>query len=396
MLSRIDEDRYAVDKDTMQASVMVGLFGDTLYQEGKGEVDTAAVLNDKAYVAIFFGAAWSESCKDFIPPLVEVYKKLVEDNSFEIVYVPVSVAGRPRDSCQELMPWPAVPVHRTSVHKRLTRRFQIRQIPMLVLLDRHGETIHRDISPAVIVDGGDRFPWTEKRHTNIKQMLGDSFIKGDGSSVSIEELDGKYIGVLFSASWHWTCRRFQRLLEYTYENVEQPFEIVSVDFTADMPWLAMPCYELKQKLGEVFRVEECPMLIIIDPEGNLVTTEGVEIVNKDPKGTYFPWNPKPLYDLFTLDPEIIGEMKDTVTIVILCEGCSEETKAALQDQMLPVAADHFEQAKSSGCGSGILFFIATDTNDVIHQIRLSCGLGEPTATPQMVMSFVGWCHIYAV
>ena len=120
MLSRIDETAV---KDTMKPSVMAGLFGDTLY----GDVDTAAALNDKAYVAIFFGAAWSGSCKQFIPPLVEVYKKLVEDKgaSFEIVYVPVSVAGRPRDdeeSFEELvalMPWLAV--DRKSVHKRLTR-----------------------------------------------------------------------------------------------------------------------------------------------------------------------------------------------------------------------------------------------------------------------------------
>ena len=87
MLSRIDETAV---KDTMKPSVMAGLFGDTLY----GDVDTATALNDKAYVAIFFGAAWSGSCKQFIPPLVEVYNKLAEEKSLEIVYVPVSVAGR--------------------------------------------------------------------------------------------------------------------------------------------------------------------------------------------------------------------------------------------------------------------------------------------------------------
>ena len=146
-------------------------------------------------------------------------------------------------------------------------------------------------------------------------------------------------------------------------------------------------YELKQKLGEAFRVEQCPMLIIIDPEGNVVTTEGVEIVNKDSEGECFPWTPKPLYDLFTLEPEILGEMNDTVTCVILCEGCDKETKAALQDQMLPVASDYFEEAKASGCEAGMLFFTATETNDVVHQLRMSCDLGEPTSTPQMVGLF---------
>jgi hypothetical protein len=62
--------------------------------------------------------------------------------------------------------------------------------------------------------------------------------------------------------------------------------------------------------------------------------------------------------------------------------------------MLPVAVDHFKEA--SGCGSGILFFTATETTDVVHQIRLSCGLGEPTATPAMVLLDIADAGAYYV
>lgn len=183
---------------------------------------TKACLKGKSHVAIFFGAAWSGSCKQFMEPLVKVYNKLVEEKgkSFEIVYVPASVPGRPPEdeaSFKELlstMPWLAVPLHRKATHKKLTRRFQVRQIPMLVLLDAAGKTIHRDITPAVthIIEDpegdtfAEQFPWSEKRHSNIKEMLGETFLKGDGTEVSINELDGKYIGVLLSATWHWQCR----------------------------------------------------------------------------------------------------------------------------------------------------------------------------------------------
>jgi hypothetical protein len=51
-------------------------------------------------------------------------------------------------------------------------------------------------------------------------MLGETFIKGDGKEVSIDELKGKYIGVLFSSVWHWQCGRFQQMLEYTYEKLK--------------------------------------------------------------------------------------------------------------------------------------------------------------------------------
>ena len=114
------------------------------------------------------------------------------------------------------MPWLAVPLHRKATHKKLTRRFQVRQIPMLVLLDAAGKTIHRDITPAVTHiakdPGGDafadQFPWVNRSNQNsiIKEMLGETFLKGDGTEVSINELDGKYIGVLLSATWHWQCR----------------------------------------------------------------------------------------------------------------------------------------------------------------------------------------------
>jgi thiol-disulfide isomerase/thioredoxin len=198
-------------------------------------------------VGIFFGAAWSGSCKQFMEPLLKVYNKLVEEKgkSFELVYVPATVPGRPPEdeaTFKELlaqMPWLAVPLHRKGTHKKLTRRFQVRQIPMIVLLDADGKTIHRDITPAVthIIEDAegdafaDQFPWAEKRHTNIKEMLGDTFLKGDGTEVSINELGGKYIGVLLSASWHWQCRRFQQMLEYMYEKLKgegKQFEIIDM------------------------------------------------------------------------------------------------------------------------------------------------------------------------
>ena len=66
-------------------------------------------------------------------------------------------------------------------------------------------------------------------------------------------------------------------------------------------------------------------------------------------GECFPWTPKPLYDLSTLEPEILGEMNDQVTCVVLCAGCDDATKAQVNEAMLPVATEAFEAAKASGC-----------------------------------------------
>ena len=155
----------------------------------------------------------------------------------------------------------------------------------------------------------------------------------------------------------------------------------------DLTRMNQGAYEVKQKLGEAFRVETAPpMFVIIDPEGSVVTTEGVEIVSKDIDGECFPWTAKPLYDLSTLEPEILGEMNDTVTCVCLCEACDDATKEAISEAMMPVATEAFNAAKASGCEAGMLFFTATETSDVVYQLRMSCELGEPKpGVPQLVI-----------
>jgi len=199
-------------------------------------------------VGIFFGGAWSSSCNQFMETLVEVYDKQVEEKgiSFEIVYVPTTLPGHPPDdeaSFKDLlstMPWLAVPLHRKAIHKKLTRRFQVRQIPVLVLVDADSKTVTHIIEYADSDNfagdffAGDffaGFPWARERHANIKQVLGETFLKSDSTEVSIDELNGKYIGVLFSPTWHWQCPRFQQKLEYTYEKLKvegKQFEIIDM------------------------------------------------------------------------------------------------------------------------------------------------------------------------
>jgi len=143
-------------------------------------------------------------------------------------------------------------------------------------------------------------------------------------------------------------------------------------------------FAAKQRLGEAFGVDQCPMLVIIDPEGNVVTTEGVELVTEDTNGECFPWTPKPLCDLSTFEPEILVE-SNTVTCIILCEGCDEKTKKSMTEAMMPVAKEVLQSAKLSRCEVGMLFFTATETSDVVDNMRMSCELGEPTGTPQLVL-----------
>jgi SAM-dependent methyltransferase len=99
------------------------------------------------------------------------------------------------------------------------------------------------------------------------------------------------------------CRAFTPKLAQTYKSTFQAegLEIVFAssdkdeatwtDYYAEMPWLALPYSnrELKDALSKRYEVKGIPTLVILDSEGNLITTEGQEAITQDSAGTRFPW-----------------------------------------------------------------------------------------------------------
>merc|ERR1712110_541325 len=61
-----------------------------------------------------------------------------------------------------------------------------------------------------------------------------------------------------------------------------------------MPWLTVPFSrrDVKEALSKQFKVQGIPTLVILDREGNVITTDGRSKVLSDPKGDAFPWVPK--------------------------------------------------------------------------------------------------------
>lgn len=65
-----------------------------------------------------------------------------------------------------------------------------------------------------------------------------------------------------------------------------------------MPWLTLPYGDSRiSKLNSRFEIEGIPALIIVDPSGNVVTTNGRNGVMSDPTGEKFPYYPEPADDL---------------------------------------------------------------------------------------------------
>ncbi|KAK6131316.1 hypothetical protein DH2020_034945 [Rehmannia glutinosa] len=123
----------------------------------------------------------------------------------------------------------------------------------------------------------------------------DFLLSPTGTQVKISDLEGKIVGIYFSANWYPPCHNFTPILANAYEqlkNYDPGFEIVFVssdedqnafdEYRALMPWLAIPFSDLESKraLNRRFDVEGIPCLIILQPNDNKDSTilDGVDLV----------------------------------------------------------------------------------------------------------------------
>jgi nucleoredoxin len=135
-------------------------------------------------------------------------------------------------------------------------------------------------------------------------LLGDSKLLKQNELVSSDCLNGKFVAFYFSASWCPPCQGFTPQLGETYKSIVasgQEFEIifVSSDRSEDefkqyyqkMPFAALPFENRakKDELSEHFGVEGIPTLVILRPDGSVITKEGRACVLKDKGGSDFPW-----------------------------------------------------------------------------------------------------------
>lgn len=114
--------------------------------------------------------------------------------------------------------------------------------------------------------------------------------------MKVSDLEGKVIGLYFSANWYPPCRNFTPVLVDMYGQLKtngSNFEIVYVSSDEDlnafnnyhalMPWLAIPFSDLETKkaLNRKFDIEGIPCLVILQPDNNkddATLHEGVELV----------------------------------------------------------------------------------------------------------------------
>ncbi|XP_011034968.1 PREDICTED: probable nucleoredoxin 2 [Populus euphratica] len=127
----------------------------------------------------------------------------------------------------------------------------------------------------------------------------DYLLSQDGTQVKVSDLEGKVLGLYFSANWYVPCRSFTtQVLVGAYEHLKSKgsnFEIVFIssdedldafnNYRANMPWLSIPFSDLETKraLNSKFEVEAIPFLVILQPEDNKYEAtihDGVELLSR--------------------------------------------------------------------------------------------------------------------
>lgn len=105
-------------------------------------------------------------------------------------------------------------------------------------------------------------------------------------------LDGKLVGLYFSASWCRGCCAFSRILVPFRNRYAENFEVVLVGFDHsslemldymtqyEMSWLAIP-WESPSRLAikEFYKISDIPTLLVLAPNGRMITTDGYQQVD---------------------------------------------------------------------------------------------------------------------
>ncbi|GAX85317.1 hypothetical protein CEUSTIGMA_g12734.t1 [Chlamydomonas eustigma] len=141
---------------------------------------------------------------------------------------------------------------------------------------------------------------------NIRELLGPTILtrlpeQAEPSHIDTETLEGKYVGLLFSRAFVPTCFRFAPKLKDVYDKQRESgtsFEVVLIPLDSSqescdeqystMPWSCLPWGSPEiQSLKKQFAVTTPPVLVMISPDGHILSRDARLGVKDTPKD--FPW-----------------------------------------------------------------------------------------------------------
>ncbi|CAI9785164.1 unnamed protein product [Fraxinus pennsylvanica] len=300
-------------------------------------------------VGLYFSASWCGPCQSFTPKLVEVYKELLSDGKFEVVFVS---ADRDNESFQKYfskMPWLAIPFSDSETRDGLDKLFDVCGIPHLVILDENGKELTKEGVGIIREHEAEGFPFTPeriqelkeqeeeaKRNQSLKSLLvspsRDYVIRSDGEKVPVVELEGKTILLYFSVFASKMSLAFTpKLVEFYQElrNEGENFEIVMIPLKYEemsfkqefegMPWLSLPVLDKTcEKLVRYFELSTLPTVVVIGPDGKTVHPNVAQVIEDHGRKGY-PFTPEKFAEIEEL--EKIKRESQTLESILVSEDC---------------------------------------------------------------------------
>jgi len=222
----------------------------------------------------------------------------------------------------------------------------------------------------------------------------------DGSDVPRSAIEGKTLGLYFSAHWCPPCRKFTPELAQTYtkmkdKGVTENFEIIFVSsdrdntdfekYHAEQPWLALPFAQrdLAQCLKKACEVDGIPTLTIIGPDGTIINANGRSALAKDKEGANFPWHPPAYTDLE--DAECIN---DSPTFIAFADGAPNDGDNSAQnaEKAVQQVAEEAERANKDANKEATFFYtIAKKGDELAARIRAITDASDVAGAKPLMM-----------
>ena len=353
---------------------MESVLGSKLVSSSGANLSTAEALAGKEVIGIYFSAHWCPPCRGFTPDLKKFYETYKDSKKFEIIFASSDRdENQFRDYFHGEMPWLAVPFEDRARKSQLEKKFKVKSIPTLVLLDKDGNLITTNGREGInSMNAADQFPY---REPTLKDILPKIVFQKNGEEKLVSP--DEYILLYFSAHWCPPCRGFTPKLADWYEQNEN-MEIIfcSSDrelsdfetYRSQMPFAALPFKdrETKEKLSKYFKIQGIPSLILLSPEDpdtkkrDLITTDGRSCVLQNLK---FPddWRPKPYADIAVDVACKDSEINDCRSLVVLADALDNHQENAV-NALKEIATRHKTNLD-------LLFYFATEAKGPVPRLR---------------------------
>ncbi|MFZ5949790.1 MAG: thioredoxin-like domain-containing protein [Candidatus Rifleibacteriota bacterium] len=157
---------------------------------------------------------------------------------------------------------------------------------------------------------GSSFSFAAQTSSVWNDLFPQGLLDRNGNKVSLDTLNGKFVGIYFAAQWCSSCKSFSPLLVPFRNEQNDRFEVVFVSADKNkqaqfaymnemgMAWPTLeyrsaPALALKSR----FEITSIPTLVVLSPNGELITRDGTPDVRKNPAEALNKWEsttPTPL------------------------------------------------------------------------------------------------------